>query len=306
MTAATLAGESGRFRLPAWARRRADRPPVEVTTAASVAQWILLVLAGLAVWFGVFAAWLSGFVEQHAQHGLYASFRAQLAGGTAPLGGAIGEGRAVAMLQSSAAGLHDLVVVEGTTASDLRSGPGHYPGTPLPGQAGISYVFGRSFSFGGPFAHITQLRPGDTITATTGEGTFTYAVQGISRSNGKVLAPPAGGGELMLVTSEGTGWRSGWAPSHAVFVYALLKGKPAGAPPAIGLIKSADRPMHGDTSNLFVLVLWLQLLLIAVVAIVWARAKWGAWQPWLIGVPIVLAALWGASSAAWPLLPNLV
>jgi sortase A len=50
----------------------------------------------------------------------------------------------------------------------------------------------------------------------------------------------------------------------------------------------------------------MQLLALGVVGIVIGRARWGLWQPWLVGVPIVLAALWGASNEVWALLPNLI
>jgi sortase A len=64
--------------------------------------------------------------------------------------------------------------------------------------------------------------------------------------------------------------------------------------------------MRGQTDALFPLVLWLQLLALGVVGIVLARLRWGAWQAWIVGLPVVIAALWGASSSAWLLLPNLV
>jgi sortase A len=278
-----------------------------LTVAAAVLQWAAIALAGLALWLGLFGIGLSGLQEQHAQHDLYAGFRADLAAGTASLGGAITEGTPVALLQSSAAGFRSLVVVEGTASTDLRSGPGHYPGTVLPGQAGASLLLGRSVSYGAPFARITRLRPGDGIDVTTGQGRFRYRVVGIRRAgdpNPKPLA--AGGSQLTLVTSEGTGWRSGWAPSRAVFVDPLLKGKSVAAPATIGVPTAADRPMHGTTGSLYPLVLWLQLLVLGAVGIVIGRARWGTWQSWLIGLPVVLAALWGASNSAWVLLPNLV
>jgi hypothetical protein len=33
--------------------------------------------------------------------------------------------------------------------------------------------------------------------------------------------------------------------------------------------------------------------------------RFGQWQSWLIAGPVFLAALWGASSSLWLLLPNL-
>lgn len=297
--------ELPRPRLPTWVRGRGKSKAAvgELTAVAGVVQWILLAVAGLALWFAAFGLGISALQEQHAQHDLYAKFRSQLAAGTAPLGGAIKEGSPVAMLQSPAAGFHGLVAVEGTTSTDLQAGPGHYPGTVLPGQAGVSVLFGRSASYGGPFRDVTGLHAGDTILVTTGQGQFAYVVRHVGE---RIPTSTSAASQLLLVTSEGAGWRAGWAPSHAVYVDAVLHGKPViGVAPG-ALTKSADLPMHGDTSQLFALVLWMQLLVLGVLGIVVGRARWGAWQPWLIGVPVVLAALWGASSSVWVLLPNLV
>jgi len=41
-------------------------------------------------------------------------------------------------------------------------------------------------------------------------------------------------------------------------------------------------------------------------AIAWAFERWGRWQTWLVGAPLVLAALWGVSETAVQLLPNLM
>ena len=50
-----------------------------------------------------------------------------------------------------------MVVVEGTTPGEPDAGPGHLRDTPLPGQAGVSVVFGRRATFGAPFASLPQL-----------------------------------------------------------------------------------------------------------------------------------------------------
>jgi hypothetical protein len=84
---------------------------------------------------------------------------------------------------------------------------------------------------------------------------------------------------------------------------------PATAPSAPGQLpaSSADEaPMKNDTASLVVLVFWLQALLIAAVAAVWAWRRWGAWQTWIVGTVVIVALLWGASSSAALLLPNLV
>ena len=166
---------------------------------------------------------------------------------------------------------------------------------------------GRSALFGGPFADIVSAQPGQVITVTTGEGVATYHVTGV-RHAGDPDPPPlaAGAGRLTLETSYGSGWRSAWAPSQVVFLDASLQGKAFGS--TAGRPDSVPRDelaMRADPGALIELVLWLPLLLGAVLAVVWAVARWGRWQSWVIGVPIVLAALWGVSQTAVQLLPNL-
>lgn len=56
-----------------------------------------------------------------------------------------------------------LFVVEGVSVEDLKRGPGHYPGTAEPGQAGNLGISGHRTTYGAPFYHLDRLREGDTI-----------------------------------------------------------------------------------------------------------------------------------------------
>lgn len=56
-----------------------------------------------------------------------------------------------------------LFVVEGVDLRDLRRGPGHYPGTAAPGQAGNAAFSGHRTTYGAPFYHLDDLRPGDEV-----------------------------------------------------------------------------------------------------------------------------------------------
>ena len=69
------------------------------------------------------------------------------------------------------------VFVEGTEASDLRKGPGHYPATPLPGQRGTVGIAGHRTTYGAPFHDIDDLRRGDRIELAMPYGRFTYRVE---------------------------------------------------------------------------------------------------------------------------------
>ena len=68
------------------------------------------------------------------------------------------------------------VVVEGVGVSDLRRGPGHYPGTQLPGQVGNFVVSGHRTTYGAPFNRVDELRAGDAIVVETRDTWYTYRV----------------------------------------------------------------------------------------------------------------------------------
>jgi sortase A len=68
----------------------------------------------------------------------------------------------------------DVVVVEGTTASALRAGAGHYPDTPLPCEVGNVAIAGHRTTYGRPFNHLDLLDKGDKIILLTPIGECTY------------------------------------------------------------------------------------------------------------------------------------
>jgi sortase A len=70
----------------------------------------------------------------------------------------------------------DVVVVEGTSASALRAGAGHYPATPLPCEDGNVAIAGHRTTYGKPFANVDRLNEGDTIILETPLGSCTYEV----------------------------------------------------------------------------------------------------------------------------------
>ncbi len=56
-----------------------------------------------------------------------------------------------------------LLLVEGVESEQLRRGPGHYPSTAHPGDAGNFAVAGHRTTYGAPFYHLDQLSPGDEV-----------------------------------------------------------------------------------------------------------------------------------------------
>ena len=98
-------------------------------------------------------------------------------------------GSAMARIQIPRIGV-DKTVVEGVRVSDLRKGPGHYPNTPLPGQAGNAAIAGHRTTYGAPFGDIDKVLPGDEIIITTIQGEFTYRVLEQGDGHGYIIVAP--------------------------------------------------------------------------------------------------------------------
>jgi sortase A len=85
-------------------------------------------------------------------------------------------GDPITKISIPAADLKPTVVVEGTGASALRAGAGHYPNTPLPGEEGNVAIAGHRTTYGKPFANLDHLKPGDEILLETPIGKNVYKV----------------------------------------------------------------------------------------------------------------------------------
>ncbi len=84
-------------------------------------------------------------------------------------------GQVVGRIRAQRIGL-DQFIVEGVDPTQLKAGPGHYPGTPMPGMRGNASLAGHRTTWGAPFNRIDELRPGDEIQVDMPWGTATYVV----------------------------------------------------------------------------------------------------------------------------------
>ena len=71
----------------------------------------------------------------------------------------------------------DEVIVEGTDAGSLQKGPGHYPGTGLPGQDRTTAIAGHRTTYLAPFRKLNELEGGDEVIVETPYADFTYLVE---------------------------------------------------------------------------------------------------------------------------------
>lgn len=300
---------------------RSDAPPPPVadgdggraarllsTAVRLIVARLLISVALLAVWTLAYLFVFSGLEQSRTQHALYTQFRSELAGSIAPVQQPVAAGQPIAVVSFPAAGISNAVIVEGTSSQQLQDGPGHLPGTVLPGDAGVSVLMGRALSFGAPFAHIAGVPAGSPLTVTTGQGTFHFTVED-SRRKGDPLPPVlgTGGSRLTLVTATGSGLFGPLTAGATVYVDAILHGK-AQASYGTATAPTEDAPLAGDSSfgTLTELVLALQLLALVLVATTWARHRWRPVPVWVIASPVVLACVWLTSGIATRLLPNLV
>jgi len=115
----------------------------------------------------------------------------------------IKEGDSLTRIKIPALGV-DTIVVQGTSASALRAGAGHYPTTPLPCEDGNVGIAGHRTTYGKPFANVDQLKPGDVIILETPVGSCTYEVAKapyiVSPGDLSVVASTAGVKELTLTS----------------------------------------------------------------------------------------------------------
>jgi LPXTG-site transpeptidase (sortase) family protein len=249
------------------------------------------------------------FEHDRDQQVLYDRLRNDLANGVTPVGPAdfdnrsVALGSPIALLDIPKLHVHE-VVLQGTTSSVTAHGPGHRRDSVMPGQPGVSIVMGREATDGAPFAHLDELRPGDSITVTTGQGVQAFSVLGARRAGDATRPLEAGKSRLTLITADGPAL----FPNGVLRVDADLTSvvQPYAAPVSSASITDAERPMGSDFSHVSTLILWLELLLAAAVFAVWSHALWGRWQTWLVTAPVLSYLGVVVAEHLTQMLPNLL
>ncbi|MEV8634771.1 class E sortase [Streptosporangium sp. NPDC051023] len=90
---------------------------------------------------------------------------------------------------------YEYAVVEGVGWEQLRMGPGHYPGTALPGEIGNFVLSGHRTTYAAPFNRLGELRQGDEIVVDARDARYTYRVTGervVDPGETAVIAPVPG------------------------------------------------------------------------------------------------------------------
>jgi sortase A len=215
------------------------------------------------------------------------------------------EGKPVGEIRIPKIGINQ-VVVEGTATQDLRKGPGHYIGTPLPGEAGNSAIAGHRTTYGHPFYNLNELVKGDKIVLTTFQGIFVYdtvRTQVVSPSDGTVLKN-AFGTYLTLTTCNPR-----FSASTRLVVFAQLAHSQLFPNSGLGngppqKLKSGDLAgnSNGQLRNA---ILWGAATLVAGIAVFLLARRYRAqrWYIWVGGSAGILVLLYFFFGAISPLLP---
>ena len=232
--------------------RRTKRSPGLLARALGLTGRTLKTLGVLILLFVAYQLWGTGIAEARAQSSLESDFEELLADfdvtaatvvptttpsatptSTAPTATTApppppDDGDAVARIVIPKIGV-DKIIVEGVSRSDLQKGPGHYPGTPLPGQAGNASIAGHRTTYGAPFFRVDELEVGDEILVTTLQGSFKYIVSGQS-----IVAPS----EVSVIDDFGdnrltlTSCHPKYTARERIIITAMLEEEPAPAPPS--------------------------------------------------------------------------
>lgn len=144
----------------------------------------------------------------------------------------------------------DKYVVQGTNEADLRQGPGHYLGTPYPGQNGNVGIAGHRTTYGAPFFELNRLKPGDQIMITDlNDRTWDYVVSRppvvVSPVDVAVLDPTSFP-QLTLTTCNPR-----FSATSRLVVFARLKGRAGDvkAPPEAAAATPKVLPGQGSGSS---------------------------------------------------------
>jgi sortase A len=222
----------------------------------------------------------------------------------------------------------NFVFVEGVELQYLSEGPGHYPGTPLPGQEGNAAIAGHRTTYKAPFNRIDELRPGDLIFITTLQGHFTYKVMAEPNPDdptgpkvGHVIVQPT---DVKVVNYQGrneltlTACHPKYYATNRIVVHALLVGNPAPSrhgPTAHVAPTALAELNNGDPSQRRPAALWGLLA-----ALIWF-ATWYVshrlrrtdgslaqrslrWAPYVVGIPLFTLALYASFEAFSKVLPG--
>jgi sortase A len=204
------------------------------------------------------------------------------------------EGEPIARIRIPRIGV-DKAVVEGTTVEDLRKAPGHYVGTPLPGEIGNAGIAGHRTTYGAPFGSLDQLTTGDEIFVQTLTGNWRYVLSEdpfeVTPNQVEVLEPrmqvnPLTGQEEEQTTLTLTTCHPRYSAAKRLIVFATLDDPdpPAPAPPPPPQEEKLSFGLTGEReSRTPTVISGIVAALIGLLWWLWFHRHPG-WMTWITGV----------------------
>ena len=159
---------------------------------------LIVGLFGGGIWLLGHGVWIYAKAEL-AQHLLQRAWARALAGESAVKPWPWADTWPVARIQLPAHGV-DLIVLDGVSGRTLAFGPGHMPGTPLPGRAGVTVIAGHRDTH---FRFLRDVQAGDEILVEAPgwpRGRFRVRQRAVVDARTAVLAGADDARELVLVT----------------------------------------------------------------------------------------------------------
>jgi sortase A len=185
-------------------------------------------------------------------------------------------------------------IVEGVGEAQLEQGPGHYPGTSLPGESGNVAIAGHRTTYAHPFYNLDALSNGDDIYILTAQGLFHYSVSGsqvVAPTDVAVLGTSAGKSTLTLTTCNPR-----YSAATRLVVTAKFEGHTAAAitpttHPKVSALagESTGSSTLGASSSPWTgAILWG---LIAIAVVVGAYSLWRALSKRILRIAVAVAAV---------------
>jgi sortase A len=146
---------------------------------------LCLTLGAVMLLFVGYLIWGTGIQASHAQHAFATELNRQwrqpvyhapiLRPRRDPIRPFLG--RPFAFIEIPRFGRHwRFAIVEGTGLPQLALGPGHVPGTALPGRVGNFAIAAHRVTAGNPFYHLPSLTVGDVVIIDTRHNRYQYLV----------------------------------------------------------------------------------------------------------------------------------
>ena len=214
-----------------------------------------------------------------------------------------GEGGLVGRIEIPSIGV-DWYFYEGVDLSILKDGPGHYMGTPMPGQPGNAAIAGHRTTYGAPFHRLDEMKSGDEIEVTyiTGASfTYEYRTTEIVSPNQTEVLQNKDDNRLTL-----TACHPKYSARQRIVVIARLQDPPAPAPPAQArsapITFDDDEGGEGEASGVPAVLWGIAAAMIWLAAYFVGRA-WRKWPAYIIGFPFFAVALFIFFENFYALLP---